>query len=113
MPWIPVLPTVGNKPPPEMTVWDGECLSKTVRVHPVKQAEFDSVDGWTKVHIVDTDYETYHTVLFRTVRSGELQLFGREKTVSDEVKEKFKTLAKDMQLDPEAIFYVSENEICA
>ncbi|XP_053226682.1 uncharacterized protein LOC128404784 isoform X4 [Podarcis raffonei] len=57
--------------------WDGQCLSKTVLVHPVKQAEFDSV--------------------------------GRERTVSDEVKEKFKTLAKDMQFDPDAIVYVSEN----
>ncbi|XP_033029745.1 major urinary protein 20-like [Lacerta agilis] len=89
---------------------NGECLRKTIVLHAVKQAEFDSEDGKTTLHIVDTDYETYHIILFRTERTGMLQLFGKEKTVSDEVKEKFKTTAQDLQFDPDAINYVPEND---
>ncbi|XP_053226679.1 epididymal secretory protein 4-like isoform X1 [Podarcis raffonei] len=92
--------------------WDGQCLSKTVLVHPVKQAEFDSVDEKTTIHIVDTDYETYHIIHFLMEHMGMLQLYGREQTVADEVKEKFKTLATDLQFDPDAIAYVSENNLC-
>ncbi|XP_053227487.1 major urinary protein-like [Podarcis raffonei] len=91
---------------------NGDCRRKKVVLYPIKRAEFDTEDEKTTVRIVDTDYETYHIIHFLMEHMGMLQLYGREQTVADEVKEKFKTLATDLQFDPDAIAYVSENNLC-
>uniref|UniRef100_A0ACB8EZD7 Uncharacterized protein n=1 Tax=Sphaerodactylus townsendi TaxID=933632 RepID=A0ACB8EZD7_9SAUR len=89
------------------------CKRKRVVLHPLRRGEFATSDDKTTVYIVETDYDTFHIILFTKEGEKDLFLYARKEEVLDEVKEKFKNRAGNLSFDPEAITYLPRiNKSC-
>ncbi|XP_077161261.1 epididymal secretory protein 4-like [Paroedura picta] len=88
------------------------CRRKRVVLHTIRVGEFTTADDRTTVHIVETDYDNYHVILFTKEGERDLFLYARKEEVSDEVKEKFKNCVRELSLDPEAIIYLPKASPC-
>ncbi|KAL8174221.1 UNVERIFIED_CONTAM: hypothetical protein K2H54_040524 [Gekko kuhli] len=98
------------------------CRRKRFELHTIRNGVFATADDKTTVHFVETDYDTFHIILFTKEDEKDLFLYvilaiilnmtpifwseAREEEVSDEVKEKFKNRAEELSFSPEAILYL-------
>nr|XP_020648941.1 lipocalin-like [Pogona vitticeps] len=88
------------------------CRLNFVALYAIQPGVFENADGKLTVHLVDTDYDNYHISHTERDNMAFMNLYGREKEVSEEVTKKFLDMAQKVMLNPMLLFYQHKTDLC-
>ncbi|KAJ7308096.1 hypothetical protein JRQ81_008603 [Phrynocephalus forsythii] len=88
------------------------CRLHFAALYAIQPGIFENADGKATVHLVDTDYDSYHISHTEKNHMGFMDLYAREKEVSEEVTKKFQDLAQKVMLNPRLLFYQHKTDLC-
>ncbi|KAJ7308098.1 hypothetical protein JRQ81_008605 [Phrynocephalus forsythii] len=88
------------------------CRLHFIALYAIEPGVFENADGKWTVHVVDTDYDSYHISHTEKDNMAFMNLYAREKEVSEEVTKKFLDIAQKVMMNPMLLFYQHKMDLC-